>query len=175
MKWLLVVALFFGCAADAGSDRRITGITSEDIGTVASHTPEQLEAAPVAVWSFYESTLRLFPAGVEIPHMDWVQGPRLTCADETGFATGETDHSALICFGGEYTPGSYTAHVAVVPSRTLSHDGVLTHELCHALANFAHYYADGSPSDGDPNHLGPCFVPGGYVEQADAALAAQAL
>ena len=173
VKWLLVLIVVTSCAAGGVSDRRITGRTAEDVGTPTLHTPEQLVVAPTAAWSFYEDTLRLFPPNVSPPHMDWVQGPRLDCADETGFTTGERDKddNTLICFGGDYTPGSYTARVSVVPSRSLSHDGVLTHELCHALAHFAHYYADGSPSDGDPNHIGPCFVPGGYVEQANAALA----
>lgn len=154
----VVASTCYACAGDAGGEVRTV---APPIAGAAPHTPAELADATRIVWSALEH-LR-WPnqtVTVTMPVVTWITPPALDCADGTGIRGADG-----VCYAGWFN-ADWTAHVTLPPGRTLAGDGILAHELCHGIA-----WLDGG--DGDPAHTGVCFQAGGWVEQANAALAAQ--
>jgi hypothetical protein len=99
--------------------------------------------------------LQTFGAPEPGPLVQWNR--ELDCASGTGWLHPDRpDH----CVRGLHHEG--TLIVALWPGADLAQTS-LAHETCH----FVEWARSG---DGDPGHRGPCFVPGGLVEQANDAL-----
>ncbi len=120
------------------------------------YSDSQLARAQDLAWADILSNSGYADHRVGPPAVEWVRLPM-----------GESclPGSEDACYGGWFNRGTWSAIVAVRTGHRLSDWVVLAHELCHGRA----YFEGG---DGDPLHVGPCYVPGGWAEHAQAALAA---
>jgi hypothetical protein len=98
------------------------------------------------------------------PAIEWVTGQALNCgANNAGWVSHA--YSPPLCVAGLSNWEPFDALVAWPPGAEFS-TTAFAHELCHLR--------DGVLTNGqdlDSNHTGECFVSGGLVEKADAALA----
>jgi hypothetical protein len=157
LAFVFASVLYLGCAADTGGDVR--SVTAPGVTGAAPHTPVELAAATGAAWRVLEDlrwprqTVTLTP-----PEVIWVQPADLNCGNATGYLGDDG-----VCYAGMF--GGWTARVSLPAGATIAGDGILAHELCHAIVSV-------DSGDGDPDHTGVCFQSGGWVEQANAAIAA---
>lgn len=101
------------------------------------------------------------------PTIVWRRGADLDCAQGRGWMEITLVHGAesKICVAGATWDQAWMSMVAL-PEGVPFSKTALAHEICHGAQ-----IQQGLGPDYD--HAGPCFVPGGPVEQANAALAAE--
>ncbi len=112
--------------------------------------PNQAEAVSL-VWTDYGVADVRDP-----PRIGWYE-PECSYTDDAGNVWQGYNSTHGYCDQGDTIEDSdvWTIVVVTVPSM---HESALPHELCHA-ASFLKGHG------WDPDHLGPCFVPGGPVDQ----------
>jgi hypothetical protein len=136
-----------------------TDVTTPADTRATPYSTDELEAARALAWTSYGPTgVGAYAGYVAAPRIQWIQGVNLDCDNGTGYTDGtlNTD-GTLVCWGGQFFVLTWTAKVAVVPGRSLSYDGVLAHEMGHAVAWQASYWTDGAQADGDSGHVGRAF------------------
>lgn len=101
------------------------------------------------------------------PTVAWVEAADLTCVS-SDCRLGQCFATELGCRAGLSWPTTTVMQVAWPEGTTGIHQTLAGHEACH-LRSLA------LTGDGDADHRGPCFAPGGYVDQANAALAAKGM
>jgi hypothetical protein len=160
VKVLTLAALALAaCGGSVGTTDTRSAIEAPAVIGSPSHRPAELAAAVSVAWRTFEGlrwprqTVTLTP-----PMVIWVQPVDLNCGNATGYLGDDG-----VCYAGMFS--GWTARVTLPAGATLAGDGILAHELCHAIAS-----VDGG--DGDPDHVGVCFQPGGWVELANSAIAA---
>lgn len=125
------------------------------------HTPRQpgQDVAEAVVWRGAFAQTRT------APDVSWVPAAELTCFNGHGFILDLTPGGAPTntCVGGVYWETVDMAEVATPTGGWRLSDSSYTHELYHA-------YLWHTTGDGDAQHRGPGWQPGGIVEHTNDVL-----
>jgi len=122
-----------------------------------SHRPGQDEATAM-LWSDY--AVDGFVTKREPPVVGWIDKPDCSYVGSTGINWSGFEDNDDLCVQGDTYPTDWTIIMLSEPTMWQT---TIAHEMCHG----ASYAATG---DGDPDHKGPCFTSGGYVDVENAKL-----
>lgn len=115
--------------------------------------PNQQEVTDF-IWSYYKMTDR------DMPIIGWIDYTDCKWEGFPGFWDGE------MCVDGDTMASVKTVLLMSSQWDVAPHLSAIEHELCHMRSWIV-------TGDADADHKGPCFVPGGYVDQVTALMIAK--